>query len=599
MDCCRSGRAPAAPFGRASRISNLQYKHIHGIIAAIKHRTHAFLKVGLSMKQKNSAYETVGTILLAVVLIIQAVCLVHVGLQKQGMHIDEYYSYILSNSYDTDRISHDEQVWNTWLSGDSFRKYLTVAEGEQFSYGKVYYNNTQDAHPPLYYFLLHTLCSFFPEKYTPWFGLGLNIILILVTQLLLFCLAREMTGSSLWGVVPVALYGGMMAFFDTTLFIRMYALLTLFTVLLLFLHCRLIKNPYKVSTFLGCFVVTFLGVFTQYYFAFFAFFIAIASCIWLLCRHDYKLLLIYAGGMLFSVLCVFIVFPAGITQITGSETNNVGNEVWGNIFNFSGWKTALISMYDQAYPLVVSGILDYKWAAIGIAVTAFLLSCLFRKKDRDFEQSESDWRKNIPLVAVLLSLLIAIVALISHISGKFVYVRYIYNLFPVAALAVSMCIWLIAKELKLHKNILAIGVIVVWLLGTAGVVQNNRCSYLFTALADQDEQIMEYYEDRPLVMLNNGSTYQPTGLLHFLLEGDQVFLGNYNKISNIEEIFSQVDCSDGVVVIVLTDKYWSSGLDGKEVLTEIISGCDQLDCYEQIGKCNYSTVYLAYPETNE
>ena len=553
---------------------------------------------GLPMKQRNSACNIIGAILLTVVLIIQAVCLVLVASKKQGMHIDENYSFILSNSYDATKISYDEQVWNTWLSGDSFRKYLVVEEGEQFSYGKVYYNNTQDAHPPLYYFLLHTVCSFFPKEYTPWFGLGLNIVLILIAQILLFSLAKEFTGSSLWGVVPVALYGGMMAFVDTTLFIRMYALLSLLTVLLLFAHYRLIKNPYKKRALLGCFAVTFLGIFTQYYFTFIAFFIAVASCIWLFYRHDFKQLLIYAGGMLFSVLLVFIVYPAGITQITGSETNNVGNEVWGNLFNFSGWKTALVSMYNQAYPLIVSGILDYKWVVIGIAVTAFLLSCLLRRKGRDFKQSESNWKKTVPFVVILFAVLIATVALVSHISGKFIYIRYVYNLFPVLALAVSICIWLIAEVLKLHKNILAIGIIAVWLLGSVGIVQNSRCSYLYTTRAARDQEIMEYSEDRPLVLLNNGSTYHPTSLLHFLLESDQVFLGNYNKVSNIEEIFSQVDCNNGVVVIVLTDQYWSSGLDGENVLTELVSECSKLDYYEQIGVCDFSTAYLAYPEAN-
>lgn len=549
------------------------------------------------MKRKLT-HKNAGIVLLTAILIIQLISLIYLGSQKKGMHIDENYSYILSNSFDASKISHDEQAWNRWLSGDFFSKYLTVETGEQFSYGKVYYNNTQDAHPPLYYFLLHTVCSFFPEMFTPWFGMALNIGLALVTQILLFCLAKEITGSSLWGVVPVAFYGSMKAFVDTTLFIRMYALLTLFTVLLLFLHYRMIKGSWKNSTLFSCYIVTFLGVFTQYYFAFIAFFVALFSCIWLIYHREYKRLFVYSIGMLIAVLCVFVVYPAGITQITGSQTNNVGKEVWGNLFNFSGWITSLISMFKQAWNLIIVGILDHKRMVVGVVGSVLLLSHLFRGKSHDKAGIESEEKKDFIIVVTLFSVLIATVALISHVSGKFVNVRYIYNMFPVFALAVSLSVWLIAKPLKLNKNILAVGAIIVCLLGTADLVQNNRCSYLYITRTAKEQRIIEYCENRPLVMFNNGTTYQPTGLLKILLESDQVFLGDYNQITNMEDIFSDVDCSNGVVVIVLTDQQWSTGFDGTELMTEITEGCNQLNYYKGIGECSYSTVYLMLPESD-
>lgn len=43
-------------------------------------------------------------------------------------------------------------------------QYVMVAENERFDYATVYYNQTQDVHPPLYYFFLHTVCSAVPRK---------------------------------------------------------------------------------------------------------------------------------------------------------------------------------------------------------------------------------------------------------------------------------------------------------------------------------------------------------------------------------------------------------------------------------------------------
>lgn len=545
-------------------------------------------------KEKNE--NGLGICLLAVILLIQALFLVLTGLKKEGMHIDEFYSYILSNSYDTDCIYNDDTVWDRWLSGEAFEKYLTVEKGEGFAYGRVYYNNSLDAHPPLFYFLLHTLCSFFPGQYTPWFGMGMNIVLILAAQLVLFFLTRKMTGNTLWGVVSVAIYGGMAVFVDTALFIRMYALLTLLTLLLLLAHYYLLNAP-KGRTILACAAVTFTGVFTQYYFAVFAFFLALTVCILFLSRRDFKNLLLYAGAMLLAVALVFVVYPAGITQITGSETNNVGNEVWGNLLHFSGWVSAALSMLKQAAVGTLQRLWQCKWLAACIVVAVLAAAFWLRRKNPAPATTKEERKRERMPTLVLFLMLGATVLLIAHISGKFTYVRYIYNLFPVVALLICLIVRLLVKTLRLNGELVAIGVIAVWALGTVGTMQAEAYSYSFAERSAQDREIIQLYEngERPLVMLNKHNNHQPTGLLHFLLAGEDVFLGDYTGIDDMESVLSQVDCSNGVVFIVLTDQYWSNGFDGDEVMTEIVSDCEMLTDYEMVGECDFSMAYLAYP----
>lgn len=544
--------------------------------------------------RQKSIFETVGVIVLVALLLIQALALVHIASHKGGMHTDEYYSYILSNSYDADCIADDSEMWGRWLDGGEFKKYLAVEYGERFSYGRVYYNNTLDVHPPLYYFLLHTVCSFAPEYYSPWLGMGTNIVLMLATQVLLFLLAKRVTGSSLWAVTPVAIYGGTMAFVDTALFIRMYALLSFFTVLLLLVHHRFVRSDRKRRWIFGCAGVTFLGIFTQYYFAFFAFFIAASCCVWLLCRRDWKSLLLYAAAMLLSVVLVFVVYPAGITQIMGSETTNIGNEVWGNMLNFSGWGRAVLSMGKQVLELLIAGLQGHLLLALGMVAGVVILSLLFRHKAVTTEIALKT--ELIETLAVCASLIAAVVV-ITHVSGKFVYVRYIYNLFPVGALVICLFIWMVSKKWKMNENIVALGVVAVWMVGSIGLVENDLCSYLFKERTAQDQEIIELYDDgkRPLLLLNNGCNYQATGLMHFLLAGQEVFLGDYTENLDMEQILSQVDCSHGAVFVVLTDQYWSTGLDGDEVMMDVVSSGTQFSTYEEIGECDFSTAYLALP----
>ena len=301
-----------------------------------------------------------GVLLLALILLLQVIALVYTGFHREGLHIDEHYSYILSNSYDADRVANAPHVWNKWLDGEAFKEFLTVEKGEQFAYKSVYDNNAKDAHPPLFYFLLHTICSVLPGVWSPWIGMIMNIMLILLTQVILYKLSLELMGNTFGAIVPPAIYGGMQAFVDTALFIRMYPLVTLLTVLLVWQHYHLFVKEKKLVPIILCGVFTFLGAFTQYYFAFVAFFLAAFSCVLLLVRKEWKYLFSYAAAMLLGVILVFIVFPAGIIQITGSETNNIGKEVASNFFDLSGWVTAIVYMTKQVLHGVLDGIIKSK-----------------------------------------------------------------------------------------------------------------------------------------------------------------------------------------------------------------------------------------------
>ena len=54
-------------------------------------------------------------------LLLQVVMMFYFCANKQEYHIDEIYSYILSNSYHCDNLSNANDIKNHWISGkDSF-----------------------------------------------------------------------------------------------------------------------------------------------------------------------------------------------------------------------------------------------------------------------------------------------------------------------------------------------------------------------------------------------------------------------------------------------------------------------------------------------
>ena len=91
--------------------------------------------------------------------------------RKAGFHEDEYYSYYSTNY---------SQGWSVpdgeWLERESYEKEFLVLPNERFQYGLVKEVQSWDVHPPMYYWVLHTVCSFWPEVFTKWQGLTVNII---------------------------------------------------------------------------------------------------------------------------------------------------------------------------------------------------------------------------------------------------------------------------------------------------------------------------------------------------------------------------------------------------------------------------------------
>ena len=99
-------------------------------------------------------------IILFIILFAQVFLLI-AGQNKKGYFVDELWGYGLANSYYHPHVYSDDAFNGEYLSPDYFKEYLEVSEEDSFKYGSVFYNQSQDAHPPLFYCVLHTISSIF------------------------------------------------------------------------------------------------------------------------------------------------------------------------------------------------------------------------------------------------------------------------------------------------------------------------------------------------------------------------------------------------------------------------------------------------------
>lgn len=236
---------------------------------------------------------------------------------KQSYNSDEIWSYALSNSYYCpflDFTGNEESMPNfeTWITGKTFHDYITVQKGEQFTYDSVWFNQSKDVHPPFYYAILHSICSFFPDTFSPWFALFINYISFIAIMILLYQIGKKWF-SAAFSLVLCAFYALSCGAEDTFTFLRMYAFCA-FLALLLFYETEQYLTTPKKSTLLSLFLCMTVSSLTHYYLILFAFFITVFAEIYFLCKNRRKDFLLFGFTMLSGVLTAILIFPPMITQ---------------------------------------------------------------------------------------------------------------------------------------------------------------------------------------------------------------------------------------------------------------------------------------------
>lgn len=295
---------------------------------------------------------------------VQMITAVYFCCQKKGFHEDEYYTY-----YSTARTNGLILEDGAWMERDAYRNEFVVLEGQGFQYGLVKLVQSWDVHPPVYYWVFHTAASFFPGHFSKWFGLVINLAAYGASMFLLRYLALLITKRNEKLTLLVCFfYGFTPAVMSSVVFIRMYALLTVFVYLCAILHVKAVENreaaqePQKLSvrTFLlPLAAVTYLGFLTQYYYFIFLFFIAAAFCLYLLWR-DRNLwnCCRYGFCMAMAFLLAWMTYPSCLGQMFRGQR---GAQATSNFFDLSNtferfsffWQILDEYVFGRMLPLIL------------------------------------------------------------------------------------------------------------------------------------------------------------------------------------------------------------------------------------------------------
>ena len=530
----------------------------------------------------KKAIQRYGALALAL-LVILAVCLLFAS-RKNGMFIDEIYTYGLSNSHYAPFLTDvaGGSLRDAVLTRQDLLDYVTVGDGEILDLGSVYYNQVQDVHPPLYYWLFHLASCLTPGVFSKWTGLVLDIGLYLLTLLALFRLVLRLFGSRENAVAAVILYGLSGLGLATMLMIRMYVLITLLTVLLALWITRLMQQESWVwYPLIG--LTVFLGLLTQYYFVFYAFFVCAAYVFWAAAKKRWKPLLAFALSAFAGVGLLLLVFPACIAHLTADKLVSGGNAL-EQLSAFSQYKQRLVFFFQESRHGMKAAVL----AALALAVLLLVFSRRLRSAGK---------AKRLPwdALVILLPAFVAfvVVALISPVTEQ----RYIYNLAPLFAASVSFLLALLERSLEdlprqgLWKN----GALLVLLALALLIARAEPPLYLYPvepryedSYARYDALVAEHAQDPCLYL--TGFIAPPTQDLGELLAFEDVFVTDDPDSSALDDYLADRP-SEECVVFIDVSKAWASGFDPAEMLPSLVDTTEYTD-WELLYENGLSVTYL-------
>lgn len=502
-------------------------------------------------------------------LIVAAVCLMF-SCRKSGMFIDEIYTYGLSNSSYAPYITDVKggSALNQVITREELFDYVSVTQGEGFDFGSVYYNQTQDVHPPLYYWLFNMVCSLFPNTFTKWTGLGLDLVIYMLCLLCLYKLLMTLFSSRDIAAAGVILYGISLLGTSTMLMIRMYVLLTLLSVLLAYLVAGLMRSfrpwlcPLVALTILA-------GLMTQYYFVFYAFFLCLAYVLYALAKKQYRALLWFIPWALAGALCLLLVFPQCLDQLFADKLVSGGNAM-ENLGDISQYPQRLLYYFAETRHGLK--------AAIYLTLIALLALALLFK---NFRVAAKEGKLCLQALVIVLPAFVVfpLVAILSPVTDQ----RYIYNIVPFFIVAVCLLLhWLDVSLPPVRRSFLWKKAALLFICALA--LWEARCAppqYLYPEYVEYDALVVQH-ADEPCVYFTDDYFSPITQDLLQLMYFEDFYVTND---SGLVSMLDYLGDSDSFVAYIDISEYWSSGYKPEEILESIAgeTGYDKAQLLYQNG----------------
>lgn len=497
-------------------------------------------------------------------LIITAVIIISllwIGSIKYGFHIDEIWTFHLANYQynDTLGIANFDIVDGRSYTGETlWDNYMTVQPEHRFDYKNVWVNQAADVHPPLYYCLIHTICSFFPNQCEAWMGLILNVLLAAVIFWQVRWMFERFLKDEKCSNIISFIFMFSVGFINAISFFRMYVLLMVWTnalVILLLDDCDR-NNSWK---FYGkLYLIIFGGMMTQYYYSIFTCFICAIYAVYVWKDKNYKKILLSTLTIASSVMTEIVIFPAMLKHIFWSGR---GKEAFSNI-HADGFMEHLFQFLKIINVQLFGGLI------IIVLFIALFILVMGGHINRNIELTKIFMKKYLLVLFPTIIYILFIAKLAPYRD-----IRYLMNILALVYVLIASLIYYTLKNVVgLKAGAASIILLLLIIIGYKTGIPNFR-------LSEKENVVqLEKMKDVPCVYLYD-EKYK------WNIAANILELRKLDEISFFELNSDDITINDKAIVYVMR------GSDDETVLSKLMKYNTHLTKKEKLFQSGYSTVY--------
>ena len=367
----------------------------------------------------------------------------------------------------------------TWRSSDEANDYLTIQPKDALNYGMVYYNQSRDIHPPLFYFLVHTVSIFFVGHFSKYIIFSINLIFMILSLWTIKNIFEKLDKKHL--IVPaLILYGFSMGAISTVIFQRMYSMLNFFVLMFISANIDIIKKDFDIDKKLWNKLtwIVLLGFWTQYYFCIVAGVVAVLVLIGVIRKQGKQGAITYILKYLKMAVIGVLLYPLSINHIFFSY-RGVGKAEMAR--GFGEKLVEYLNMIGYSFSVPV-------WA---IAICLILLVMAVAVKSVIDKKVD----KNALGAGVIIFSVICYVCVIVKVSPELQdanIIRYIMCVLPLIIISILLLIDTVIK----NKNVLKYSLVGISLVISVYGLMFSEPAFLYKGYAKYLEIAEENKEDK-------------------------------------------------------------------------------------------------------
>lgn len=348
-----------------------------------------------------------------------------------------------------------------WRTSEEAKDYMTVTGKEILNYPLVYYNQARDVHPPLFYFAVNTVSTFFLGNFSKAIIGIINVSFMIATLFVIKKILESLDKKHL--IIPVLIfYGFSIGAISTVVFQRMYAMLTFFILEYILININISKNNFDIDkkTWIKLGAITILGFLTQYYFCIVAVIVAIYMFIRIYLKKDKKKTMKYILNYVKIAIIGVLIYPPAINHIFFSY-RGIGKANMQKSFIEKIVEYFSQVGYSYSVPIVVL-----------LTIVVVFLAIDIIKKVKNQEKIINN--ENI-MPFVLAVIFVLYMAVVIQVSPEYNTLRYIMAVLPILAIVMFILIDACFENKKISTSILIVLASVVSIYGL--IVSEPDCLF--------------------------------------------------------------------------------------------------------------------------